>query len=70
MPRGDRGAVGLRRLRGQGDVAARAEVPGGRLVQDRLVRTEPGHREADACRVRGQGPDVRAVLLAEPQRRR
>ena len=63
--RGDRGAVALRRLHGKGDVAAWAEVPGGRLVQDRLVRAEPDHGEVGAYRVRGQGPDIRAAVLAE-----
>jgi hypothetical protein len=55
----------LRRLHGKGDVPARAEMPGGRLMQDRLVRAEPDHREASRCRVRGQDPDIRAAVLAE-----
>src|SRR4029453_17364906 len=63
--RGDRGAFALRRLHGKGDVTAWAEVPGGRLVQDRLVLAEPDHGIAGACRSRGQGPDIRAAVLAE-----
>jgi hypothetical protein len=63
--RGDRGAVALRRLHSKGDVTAWAEVASGRLVQDRLVLAEPDHGKAGACRVRGQGPDIRAAVLAE-----
>jgi hypothetical protein len=62
---GDHGAVALRRLHGKGDVTAWAEVASRRLVQDRLVRAEPDHGKASACRVRGQDPDIRAAVLAE-----
>jgi len=34
-------------------------------VQDRLVRVEPDHGKAGACRVRSEGPDIRAAVLAE-----
>src|SRR5260370_27859082 len=35
------------------------------MVQDRLVRAEPDHGKTGAYRVRGQGPDIRAAVLAE-----
>ena len=34
-------------------------------MQDCLVRAEPDHGKAGACRVCSQGPDIRAAVLAE-----